>query len=72
MDCWHPIDVRAEKLDVTQRWAQLEGKSLTMRAELAQRYAARKSVRRVRLSNAAIYCEAIVVVLRAWWCFYGS
>jgi ferric-dicitrate binding protein FerR (iron transport regulator) len=72
MDCWHPITVRAEKLDTAQRWAQLEGKSPLMREELAQRYAPRKPTRRRRLSNAAIYCELIAVALKAWWQIYGN
>jgi hypothetical protein len=72
MDCWHPINVRAERADVAQRWAQLEGKSPTMREELAQRYAARKPARRRRLSNAAICCELIAVALKTWWHIYGS
>jgi hypothetical protein len=72
MDCWHPINVRAEKLDVAQRWAQLEGKSPSMREELAQRYAPHKPSRRTSLSNAAIYLELIAVALKAWWHIYGN
>jgi hypothetical protein len=72
MDCWHPISVRAELPSTAQRWAQLEGKSPTMRAELAQRYATQKTTRQRELSNAAICCELIAVVLKACWHLYGS
>jgi hypothetical protein len=71
MDCWHPINVRAERPDAAQRWAQLEGKSPDKRAELAQRYAPQEPLRR-RLSNTAIYVELIAVALKAWWHIYGS
>jgi hypothetical protein len=72
MDCWHPITVRAEKLDAAQRWAQLEGKSPAMREDLAQRYAPRKPSRQRGLSSAAICCELIVVAVKAWWYIYGN
>ncbi len=72
MDCWHPITVRAENLNAVQQWARLEGKSPTMREELARRYAPRKPTRRRRLSNTAIYIELFAVALKAWWQIYGS
>jgi hypothetical protein len=72
MDCWHPIHVRAEKPTPAQRWAQLEGKSPTMRADLAQRYALQKAAGRRGFSNAAIYCELVAVALKAWWHIYGN
>jgi hypothetical protein len=72
MDCWHPIAVRAEKPDSVQKWAQLEGKSPIMREELTQRYAAQNVTRRRRLSNTAIYCELLALVLKAWWHIYRS
>ena len=72
MDYWHPITVRAEEPDAAQRWAHLEGKSPTMREDLAQRYAPQKPTRRRRLSIAGIYCELIAVMLKAWWHIYGS
>jgi len=72
MDCWHPINGRAEKLDVAQRWAHLEGKSPTMREELAQRCAPAKPARQRPLSNVAIYCELIAVALKTWWHIYGN
>jgi hypothetical protein len=67
MDCWHPISVRAEKPDAAQRWAQLEGKSPSMREELAQRYSSQTLTRRRSFSNAAIYVELIFIALKAWW-----
>jgi hypothetical protein len=49
MDHWHPISVRAEKLDVVQRWAQLEAKSPAMREELCERYARQPAKRQSRI-----------------------
>jgi hypothetical protein len=72
VDCWHPIAVRAEKADAARQWAYLEGKSPTMREELVQRFAERKSARRTRLANGAICCELIAVALKAWWYLYGN
>ena len=72
MDCWHPIIVRAERLDAVQRWAQLEGKSPAMREELAQRYVPRKASRQGRLLDAAFCGELIAVGLKVWWQIYGS
>jgi|tagenome__1003787_1003787.scaffolds.fasta_scaffold19510676_1 hypothetical protein len=72
MDGWHPINVRAESQDVVRRWAQLEGKSPSMREELAERYASRKGARHMRLSNAVICFELIAVALKTWWHIYGG
>ena len=70
MDYWHPIIVRAESSGMFQRWAQMEGKSPTMREDLAQRYSPRKPARQGRLSNAAICCELIAVAFKTWWHIY--
>jgi hypothetical protein len=43
-----------------------------MRAELARRYAAQKPKRLQRYSNAAVYCEVVAIVLKAWWQLYGN
>jgi hypothetical protein len=72
MDCWHPITVRAERFDAAQQWAQLEGKSPVMREELARRFTLQKPARQRQLSDVAICCELIAVVLKAWWHIYGS
>jgi hypothetical protein len=71
MDCWHWINVRAESPGTVQQWAHLEGKSPTMRDELAQHYAPRKPARQRQLSNAAICCELIAIALKTWWHIYG-
>ena len=49
MDHWHPISVRAEKLDAVQRWARLEAKSPAMREELCERYARQRAKRKLRI-----------------------
>jgi hypothetical protein len=72
MECWHPINVRAERPDAVQQWAELEGKSPTMCEELAQRYLQRKLARRRRFSDATIYCELIAIAIKTWWHIYGG
>jgi hypothetical protein len=53
MDHWHPISVRAEKLDAVHRWARLEAKSPTMREELCERYARQPAKRKFRIPVAS-------------------
>ena len=72
MDYWHPINVRAERPNAIQRWAQLEAKSPAMREELVNRYASQKPTRQRSFSNGAIYVELIAIALKAWWHIYGS
>jgi hypothetical protein len=72
MDHWHSITMRAAEPDAVQQWARLEARNPLMREELV-RSCAQRNVERTRLlSNVAVYCEIAAIVLKAWWCIYGS
>ncbi len=66
MDGWHSHDVHRRQPDAVRRWADLEGKSPTMRHDLYARYAPPRPSRRRALSIASLAAEAAAWLHAAW------
>ena len=66
MDCWHLPFERAHERNTVRRWAELEGRSATMRDELYQQYAQRSRKRRNLLTAGYASVEFAVVLLDVW------
>jgi hypothetical protein len=67
MFAWNPNPLRARSDEVVRRWADLEGKSESMRADLYREHALRpmpSAKPRVRIS---VLGELILAALEAWW-----
>jgi hypothetical protein len=67
MDTWHSLPLRAEAADPVRRWADLEGKSPTMRDELYRQHASRKSRTFQELPQALMAIELIAALLNGFW-----
>ena len=66
MDLWHPSSVRASEPDIVRQWAEMEGKSPTMRDELCWRCARQHMRQRNSLAHACVFVELIAVMLDVW------
>lgn len=67
MGHWHPNFVRAQEPDLVRRWADLEGKSTTMRDDLYRQYARHRTAGGNTRQFIGILGELIVTALDAWW-----
>jgi hypothetical protein len=60
------INLRAKKPDALRQWADMEGKSPTMRDDLYRRHAARRLPRRSSLVLLATSGKLIAAFVHAW------
>ena len=63
MDRWHPNIVRADEPDVVHRWAELEGKSPTMREELYRHYVPQHTHLRNPIALIGVFGELLAALL---------
>jgi hypothetical protein len=67
MNNWHQNFVRATSSDAVHRWADLEGKSPTMRQDLHRRFAAKRASKQRAALKIVMLSKLIAAVLNAWW-----
>jgi hypothetical protein len=67
MQHWHPHIVRAERPGAVRQWADLEGKSPTMRDDLYQKYAEQPAPILKQRSRIVLLAELLVAALDTWW-----
>ena len=63
----YPTFVRANEADIVRRWADLEGKSATMREELYRRFVPQYTVRRFAQVRFDYFAELIAALVNTWW-----
>jgi hypothetical protein len=64
---WHPHFVRAGRADAVRRWADLEGKSATMRDDLHRQRSNQKIPSREWARPAMLLVESLVAALELLW-----
>jgi hypothetical protein len=64
---WHPESPRARSHDVVRRWADLEGKSETMREDLYRDNALRPMPSVKLQVGISVLGELVLAAIEAWW-----
>jgi hypothetical protein len=64
---WQLLSPRADCDDEIRRWADLEGKSATMRDDLYREHAPQPTLDRKPKARIGVLGELVIVVLEAWW-----
>ena len=67
MDHWHPFIVRIERPDATRQWADLEGKSATMRDDLRRQRGLHGMPLHAKYQQTALLAELLITVVDALW-----
>ncbi len=66
MDHWHAHVTRCDRPNVVDRWASLEAKSETTRADLVRQHTSDLKVVPKSLLTRALFIEAVLTALDAW------
>jgi hypothetical protein len=66
MDHWHAHIARCERPNVVDRWASLEAKSDTMRADLVRQHTNDDEVTARKLLTRVLFIEAALTAFDTW------
>jgi hypothetical protein len=66
MDLWHAHIARCDRPNAVDRWASLEAKSQTMRADLLRQHTVDLKVAPKSLLTRALFYEAVLTALDTW------
>jgi hypothetical protein len=66
MDHWHAHIARCDRPNAVDRWASLEAKSETMRADLVRQHTKNSKGPQRNLLTRALFIEVVLIAFDAW------